>query len=101
MRTLLLCIALAISGCAGGHRPIPPPPPAPIGDNDCERAQSRLEALGCDEFLPTEGDSFAERCEYAAEDGRNVRPDCIANVTSCGAVKAAAETPEHIKCKVP
>ncbi len=45
------------------------------------------------------GGSFTEHCVYAAEDGRNWRPDCIAQVTSCGDVAMASETPEGQSCQ--
>lgn len=84
MRATLLAVLLC--GSCAGAEPIRPPLPAPIGADDCERAQSRLEALGCAEFLPATGDSFAVRCNYAASDGRDWRPDCIARAESCAEV---------------
>jgi hypothetical protein len=78
--------------------PVPDPEPTPVPAGACERAQERLTALGCPEQRTPRGASFAAACEAAAADGRNWRPDCIAQVAACSEVEAAYNTVEGQPC---
>lgn len=101
-RVLGALILFAIA-CGGSNRPstdppVPDPPPAPVGETDCERAQHRLDALECAHRRTPKGASFQEACDAAARDGRNWRSDCIALVTSCDDVEKAFRTPKEQAC---
>lgn len=103
MGARLLSVILLACGCVPGPvdnlpEPPPPPEPAPVGVDDCESAHARLIKLGCAETTTPKGASFQEACEAAAADGRNWRPDCIAQIRSCDEIETMYSTPEGTAC---
>lgn len=107
MGARLLCTLIALCFLACGSappygpqpKPVPKPEPAPVKDSDCAKAHKKLVELNCEYQTTPDGDSFADACEVAADDGRNWRPDCIALVASCDQVEDAFRTPEGEPCR--
>jgi hypothetical protein len=77
--------------CAGVTTPV-------VGDA-CDAAQQRLSELGCEEAQTPKGTSFARACVDARQDGRDWRPDCIAQIGDCSQVEDAYSTPKGTACK--
>lgn len=105
MGTRLFTVILCAFGCVPGPvdnlpEPPPPPKPAPVGVDDCESAHEKLVELGCPETTTPKGDSFAVACEAAAADGRNWRPDCIAQIHDCDDIEVMYNTPEGAACPI-
>lgn len=101
--------ALSLSACPG--EPVyPPPAPIPVNGDECEAAQKRLEVLvaagdrfcirpdGSPRSHSPAGRPFAVDCREAMADGRERRPDCIAQIPSCSKLEEAYRTPRGTPC---
>lgn len=88
---MLTALMLSVPFCSA-------PPEAVQSMGYCKDAGDRLEQLGCPEARTPAGAPFAEACEAAAEDGRDWRADCIAQISSCAELQSAYNTPEGEVC---
>jgi hypothetical protein len=103
-KAFVLAAALAFAACSHTY---PPPRPVPLEGDECERAASRLEQLDCRRedgsplWRTPGGAAFVDFCHAAMNDGRDVRPDCLALVSSCDDVATAYRTPREGACPKP
>lgn len=93
MTRLAYVLALA---CALGCSDLPQPRAA--NSDACDAAGAHLAALGCRQAQTPRGTPFAAVCHRAAEDGRDLRADCLLRVTSCDDVRRVAATPRGQPC---
>lgn len=82
-------VAIVLAACSAGPEPI-----EPVGDDACERAETRLRMLEC--RMPDgtpwwetpDGTPFADVCRQRMRIGTNVNPHCIARLRDCGELEA-------------
>jgi hypothetical protein len=99
----LMVLACLLGAARCQPSPLPPPPPevggtgsagappsagtggAPLGADDCERAENKAAKLGCPLKAPKHA-TWAEACRNGRANGVDMQDDCVLEAVDCPAI---------------